>query len=83
MTTVTANGEMLTTLSGVKELAEVRDSSGKVIGFFAPMAIKNAQAYANAAAHIDPAEVRRTKEAGNRAYSTQEVLDHLGSLEKR
>ena len=42
MTTITANEAMLACLSQAEELAEIRDATGKVVGFYAPVAYKNA-----------------------------------------
>jgi hypothetical protein len=83
MTSLTADGDMLAVLSQVKDLAEIRDSSGKVIGFFAPIAIENAKAYANAAAHIDPMEIARQKSLNDKGKNTREVFVHLLSLTKK
>jgi hypothetical protein len=64
-------------------LVEVRDVAGAVLGFFAPASMQLARLYAQAAARIDPDEIKRRKESGGRTYTTQEVLDHLRSLETR
>src|SRR5262249_29770750 len=80
MTSVTADDRMLALLSQVRELAEVRDASGKVIGFFAPIAIDQAQHYANAAAHISPAEIQRRKAERGRGRTTREVFEMLKDL---
>ena len=82
MTSVTANEAVLAVLGSVKELTEIRDPSGKVIGFFAPIAVEHAQHYANAAARIDPAAIQRAKEEKGPGRTTAEVLQHLKSLEK-
>lgn len=55
--TLTADANMLAILSQAKGLAEVRDASGKVIGFYAPTTIKDAQAHA--AAQIDWVAIER------------------------
>lgn len=80
MITLTADEKMLAVLNQAKELAEVRDASGKVVGFFAPIAYENAKAYANAAAHIDPHEIARRKATNQKGHSTREVFEHLLSL---
>ncbi len=51
------------------------------MGFYAPIDMAHAKEYATAAAHLNPMEIKRRKEAGNKNYSTQEVLAHLKSLE--
>jgi len=73
---------MLAVLGQAKELAEVRDASGKVVGFFAPIAQPQASAYANAAAHIDFAAIQRAKESKGPNRTTAEVLARLDALEK-
>jgi hypothetical protein len=80
MISLTADDAMLAMLHQVKELAEIRDSSGTVVGFFAPVALRDAQSYARAAAHIDPAEIRRRQESKEPCYTTKEVFEHLKSL---
>jgi hypothetical protein len=82
MVSLTANEAMLAILSGTKELAEIRDGNGTVIGFFAPIALPKAQMYAEAAAHIDPAEIQRRKEDKQKGRTTEEVLERLKALEK-
>lgn len=61
-------------------LAEVRDPTGTVIGFFAPVRMAQAAAYATAAARIDRAELERRKNAPGKKYTTREVFEHLLSL---
>jgi hypothetical protein len=82
MTSLIADEGMLTILSQAKELTEIRDSSGKVIGFFAPVALENAHIYAKIAAGIDPLEIQRRKEWKEPGVSTREVFEHLKSLTK-
>ena len=82
MTSLTADAAMAAVLGQVNELAEIRDASGKVIGFFAPVAIEHARNYANAAAHFDPEEIKRAKEEKGPGRTTAEVLSRLKSLEK-
>lgn len=82
MTSITADGDMLAALANVKELAEVRDGTGNVIGFFAPVTIEHAARYADAAAHLNPKEIKQAKEGNGPGRSTAEVLQRLQSLEK-
>jgi hypothetical protein len=83
MITLTVDETMLALLNQAnQELAEIRDAGGKVIGFFAPIAIDKAHLYADVAAHCDREELQRRKEEGRKTYTTKEVLDHLKSLEK-
>jgi hypothetical protein len=82
MTSLTVNDQLLAVLNEAKGLSEIRDSAGNVVGFFAPVAVKDAQRYALAAAHIDPARVQRAKEETGPGRTTAEVLERLASLEK-
>jgi hypothetical protein len=81
MTSLTADDAMLATLRQAQGLAEIRDPTGRVIGFFAPVSVEHADLYAQAAAQVDPTEIQRRKAAGGKPHTTQEVLDHLKSLE--
>lgn len=82
MISLIADNQMLAILSQAKELAEIRDPSGQVIGFFAPVAQDRAHLYAQAAATADPLEIQRRKAPDRKTHSTEEVLKHLDSLEK-
>jgi hypothetical protein len=66
------------TLRQAAGLVEIRDASGTVVGFFAPVSLDCAARYAQAAAAIDPLEVQRRKEAGGKTYTTQEALALIG-----
>lgn len=81
MTTLTLDEAMLLMLRQTKGLTEIRDVNGVVVGFFAPVSIDRAHQYAEAAAQVDPLETRRRMEAGGKFHTTQDVLNHLGSLE--
>ncbi len=82
MTSLTADDHLLALLKPVKELAEIRDSSGNVIGFFAPVAVEHAAHYVNAASKINPADIQRAKQEPGPGRTTADVLNHLKSLEK-
>ena len=81
MITLTADANMLAILSQAKGLAEIRDTSGKVIGFYAPSAIKDAQAYANAAAQIDREEIERRKHSKEPGVTHEEIWGRIRLLE--
>jgi hypothetical protein len=82
MIQLTANEATLAVLSqAVNDLAEIRDTDGKVIGYFAPVALDDARLYADVAAHYDAAEMKRRKEDGSPGRTTAEVLERLQSLE--
>jgi hypothetical protein len=76
-----ADDATLAVLRRASGLAEIRDAAGAVVGFFAPVSMDRAHLYAQAAAQIDPQEMRRRKEAGGKTHTTQEIVDHLQSPE--
>ncbi len=80
MITLTADDGMLAILSQANDLVEIRDANGKVIGFFAPIAFKDAQDYAKAAALFDRAEIERRKASKEKGHTTREVFEQLKSL---
>ena len=82
MLTVHADEAMKAALRKATSLAQVCDSDGAVIGFFAPVALERAHLYAEAAASIDPmAHKRRPQDGPNK--TTAEVLEYLKTLEPR
>lgn len=83
MNTVTADSSLQQSLNVLSGLTEIRDSQGRVIGYFSPATTdKSAAAYAQAAAHFDVEEMKRRKESGETGLTTVEVLEHLKSLEQ-
>ena len=82
MITLTADKRMLALLAQAKELAEIRDANGNVIGFFAPLSLPHAQEYAKAASQVDPTEIQQRKKDKQPGHTTKEVLDRLKSMEK-
>jgi hypothetical protein len=81
MNAIAVNDALLAVLKGSPTLAEVRDTQGTIIGFFVPVSVEHAAEYARAAAHFNPQELRRRREAPGKGYTTQEVLQYLESLE--
>lgn len=79
---IVADDAMKLRLNEETTLAEVRDDSGMVIGFFAPVALEHAHRYAEAAASIDPMAAKRASKEGS-GKTTAEVLGYLHSLESR
>jgi hypothetical protein len=73
---ITADDAMKAKLSEAKTLVAVRDSSGTVIGFFAPVSLEHAARYAEAAAAIAPLAHKRSPKEGP-SRTTAEVLEHL------
>jgi hypothetical protein len=82
MITLTADEKMSAVLNQANELAEIRDGSGKLIGFFAPLSLPHPATYANATAHIDPRGIQRRKDTEQEGRPTQDVLARLKSLEE-
>lgn len=80
MTRLIANDALLAFLNQTEDLAEIRDASGKVIGYYAPAAAGHAARRAGLAAQIDPEEIRRRKAEPGQRLSTVEVFEHLLSI---
>jgi hypothetical protein len=82
MNFVTANEAMKATLDQATTLVEVRDESGRVIGFFAPVSLEHASRYVVAASSIDPSTSKQLN-SDNKSRTTAEVIERLESMEKR
>jgi len=82
MQSLTVDDALAPAMRQVKELAEVRDGQGNLIGFFAPVSLEHAARYAQAAAAADPLAAKQPKNNGP-AATTAEVLERLRSLEPR
>jgi hypothetical protein len=82
MNTFTADTSLQQSLSGLPGLTEVRDPQGTVIGYFSPVSHKNSEAYAQAAAHFSPDEMKQRKLSGEKGRATSEVLSRISSLDK-
>ena len=79
---ITADAELQAKLSGLEGPAEILDESGKVIGYFTPADQEEQDLYQRAVAKFDRDEMNRRKETGEKGFTTEEVVDHLESLEK-
>jgi hypothetical protein len=89
MNILTADASLPETILNVGAQTAIQDTQGKLLGFYSPVVTSHvdgklvypaeAAAYAQAAAHVDPAELKRRKESGEREYPTVEVLEHLKS----
>jgi hypothetical protein len=64
----------------VKELRQVRDAAGNVLGFFAPIAQEHARSYAEGAGRLDPLELERRKSNKELGRTTEQVFEHLLSI---
>jgi hypothetical protein len=82
MNTFTADTSLQQSLSGLPGLTEVRDPQGAVIGYFSPVSHQHPEAYAQAAAHFDPNEMKQRKLSGEKGRATSEVLSRISSLDK-
>jgi hypothetical protein len=83
MTTLTADDAVLALLRQANGVTEIRDATGTVVGFFAPVSLDRAPLYVQAAAQSNPQETRQRKDAGGATHTTEEVLDRLRSSELR
>lgn len=81
MIRVIADERMKARLVELSGPAEIRDADGHVIGYFTPASAREAELYSRAAAALDPEEMKRRKNSGEKGYTTAEVLQHLNSLE--
>ena len=82
MIRLTADAAMKSKLGQLDQPAEIRDADGNVIGYFTPAGHHEALLYRDAAAHLDPDEMKCRKESGAKGFTTNEVLEHLKSIEK-
>jgi hypothetical protein len=79
MNTFTADSSLQDSLAKLPGLTEVRDSGGKVLGYFSPASHGLPEAYAQAAAHFDSDEMKRRKASNDKGRTTDEVLKRLAS----
>lgn len=70
-------------LRGILETVELRDTCGKLLGHFTPsLSDEESALYEEAKRLFDPAEIKRRKETEHgRGYTTEQVLEHLKTLE--
>jgi hypothetical protein len=80
MTSLTANADLLALLGQVKELAVVRNDSGKVVGFFLPRDLYKAAVHAEAVRNADLVRVFRGQITVWTGHSTRQVFERLQSL---
>jgi hypothetical protein len=73
---------MLAQLSQVKGLTEIRDASGKVIGYFTPATLGLSHPKPGAPPQLDPAEIERRKQSQEKGRTTREVFEHLLAVTK-
>jgi hypothetical protein len=76
MTTVPLDDHTIATLIAANRVIAVSDQTGRVVGFFAPVAVPLAPEYAAAAAHIYPTKDAHKQNPSGKSYTTAEVLAH-------
>jgi hypothetical protein len=81
MTTVKLDDTTAARFAGVTDLAEVTDAAGRVVGFFAPVEVADAAAYAEAAARAALFRKVLAEHPPRPSATTAEVLEHLKSLD--
>jgi hypothetical protein len=79
MNTFTADPSLQQSLADLSGLTEVRDSAGTVLGYFSPVSHQTPEAYAAAAAHFDPEELKRRKTSNEVGRTTADVLKRIAS----
>jgi len=82
MNTLTADTSLQQSLANLPGLTEVRDSQGTVLGYFSPASHRMPEAYAQAAAHFDPKEMKKRKLSGEKGRTTSDVLGHIASIDQ-
>jgi hypothetical protein len=81
MVRLTADEATMAVLRMAKELAEIRDSNGTVVGFFAPVGLERAHHYAQAAA-TNPSNLQRGEQSQEGGELLHVVLARLRMLEQ-
>ena len=82
MNTITVDTSLQESLAGLSGLTQLRDPHGAVIGYFSPASHATPEAYAQAAAHFDPNEMKNRKLSQATGRSISEVLSRIASLDK-
>ena len=77
MNTFTLDAALQQSLASLPGLTEVRDSHGTVLGYFSPASHTSPQAYAQAAAHFDPREMKMRKLSNKPGRTTEAVLGRI------
>ena len=80
MNLVTADASIQAAFGSIDDVAEVRDPSGTLLGYIAPVGKEEDLLYARARQLFDPAEMERRRNSGSRDYTIEEVREHLRSL---
>jgi hypothetical protein len=83
MVSVTVDEKLAGSLISGGKLVEVKDTAGKVIGFFAPISMDLADRYVAMASQYYPIKDMPKLNPNGRDYTTAEVLEYLKSLEQK
>ncbi len=81
MTSIIADKSMLTALKHVKELTEIRDPKGQVIGIFTPKNLDRPSNHAGLPTRLDLDENQRRKLSKEKPIPSREVLRHMRLLD--
>jgi len=83
MTTLAANEVLRSILAPLKERTEIRDLDGKLLGHYVPTVDERRPDYTEIRKLFDAAESKRreAREAEGPEYTTEEILEHLHTLE--
>ncbi|MGE3807688.1 MAG: hypothetical protein AB7K24_23750 [Gemmataceae bacterium] len=82
MNSVTIDEASRVALGQAKDVIEVRDRAGQVLGYFAPIARRNAALLAEALAHCDLEELKRRRNSTESGIPTATVLKRLEILQQ-
>lgn len=82
MSTITADLTMKSVLSQVKDVAEIRDADGNLLGLFTPHTAEESELYKHATKLFDPAELeRRKREEAGSGLPLEEVWKNIRAKE--
>jgi hypothetical protein len=81
MSSLTADNTLKDSLVQAKEVTEIRDLSGQLLGYFAPTAVAQQIPALRLASLFDPEELKRRKACTEPGYSLDEIMQHLRSLD--
>jgi hypothetical protein len=83
MIPLTVNDDVAGLLGGYVDAVEVRDEQGRVLGHFLPYLTPEAREFSeHHEAYFDMEELKRRAASKERGYTTEEVLQHLRSLDQ-
>ena len=82
MALMTADNTLKDYLLRTKDVTEIRDADGAVLGYCAPAAVAKQISALRLVALFDPEELKRRKASTHPGYSFDEVKEHLRSLEQ-